>query len=1721
MAPSQKRSIEDDFIHTLSDNDDEALKEEEVVVQPPKKKAKTNKKSGKKSKDEEPQPEETEGVWGEKDENDGAMDSDFEFMLDDAGDIAEDEFEGWGFEGAKKGMAVEKAGVDLDEIIRRRREKKNKEAEGAEQEEASVDGGADIDMDDDEDGVLADDAFGMNVDPDAEESADEADANSDKDDDDRDDKDEDEDEDDDAASDNDSVATPVNHPDDMSDDDDDEEDAEEKAKRDAFFAPEEKPKPGQKVDVSSFQAMSLSRPILRGITTVGFSKPTPIQAKTIPIALMGKDVVGGAVTGSGKTAAFVLPILERLLYRPKKIPTTRVVILTPTRELAIQCHAVATKLAAHTDIKFTLAVGGLSLKAQEVELRLRPDVIIATPGRFIDHMRNSASFSVDTVEILVLDEADRMLEDGFADELNEILTSLPKSRQTMLFSATMTSTVDRLIKVGLNKPVRVMVDSQKKTAGTLIQEFVRLRPGREEKRMGYLVHICKNFYRERVIIFFRQKKDAHRARIIFGLLGFSCAELHGSMNQTQRISSVESFRDGKVNYLLATDLASRGLDIKGVDTVINYEAPQSVDIYVHRVGRTARAGRQGTAVTLAAEPDRKVVKAAVKAGKSQGSKIISRIIEAKDADKWQTEIDGMEDEIEEIEREEKEERQLAQVEMQIKKGENIIRHEAEIKSRPKRTWFETQQDKDNAKKAGREELNGPQASKKKAGTMKLSNKDKKKLDAKTERAGGMGWKKGKNDAANAVVKGKPKAPVKGNVKPSVKPSLAPFRIPFGLGRTRTQHRQSFDLVRYLLPNAVRDRYRERLFNFRLVTLPKLRHRIQSRIYRYILGRQSRRRVVDLAARQSQRLLLGHSGRRPTKHVTGPPTAISPPRQTKIRMPPPGEMGYAPRTNEEGAERGERGYRRKKLAAMAGAMAGNIYRTGQLAVTELRETYAQSKARGLDGEFESPGSMHIPDAFPDVAVTAQGSGEQLMIFPSYAKQHTKRERGQPSAYESEAGNLQDEDYWRSEWERHQDARAIVDVDVRGWIYHPHTGPITRRNRILIGLARQLSGIPVPRADPVQATAPLNPNEELREQEKIAQEAAMIERRGREEKRIANSGAYSEQPREDTGLGGSVYPLPRPPPPRVDSRTPDSLSGSPKPPPRQNSSLANELTEAELVTANANLMARIAPFMTNPLVALPITIFFYNDTKSQSRTVLTDDAGHFAVRAPLDFVPTHVRVLVKEGLSTTQEVKYIEPYGVSLISDIDDTVKMSNISAGAREIFRNTFVRELGDLAIEGVKEWYGKMHALGVSVHYCSNSPWQLYPMLATFFKISGLPLGSLHLKQYSGMLQGIFEPVAERKKNTLVRLLRDFPERKFLLVGDSGEADLEVYTELALAYPGRVLAVFIRDVTTPEAAAAYFEPSFDMTRRTLSGLALNNNINNHSGPANNSRPAVRQNSAPGQVNDAKSPAGPVMGTLIDFSAEPEEAKLDEAAALEQIRRSRPGPSLSASELLTRKPPPPPRPAKPAALASSPALPTTRRPSVGLGISGAGTNSSSEPPPVPARKPVGQGNTNQAVHPLAQIQNSSQQTIEPPRPPAKDEPKADKPPPPPPRRSTKNLSPRMLSHGRGASSNSDVDFDPLPPSLTPAPAAAPVTAGLSSFYRPSSRSGNTSPSGSPTMGAANKKLELWRRRLQRAHEQLDQLGVKLYTWRRGKDVEEEAVGIVKRYLAEMDKERRRG
>ncbi|CAG8554337.1 3355_t:CDS:2 [Diversispora eburnea] len=448
----------------------------------------------------------------------------------------------------------------------------------------------------------------------------------------------------------------------------------------------------------SFQMMNLSRPILKGLSKLGYIQPTPIQMQTIPVSLTGKDICGGAITGSGKTVAFLVPIMERLLYRPKQNPTVRVLILAPTRELAIQCHNVSTKLACFTDIVISLCVGGLSLKKQEVELRTRPDIVIATPGRLIDHIRNSPSFTLDKIEILIIDEADRMLEDGFADELNEIVKNCPKSRQTMLFSATMTDNIDELIRLSLNRPIRLMVDPAKTTSTQLTQEFVRVRENREDDRAAILLVLCKQIFHHRIIIFFRSKAIAHEMKIIFGLFGLKAAELHGNLSQEQRLEALETFKDGEVDFLLATDLASRGLDIKGIETVINYNMPQSYEHYIHRVGRTARAG-----LTLTGEADRKILKSVMKHTPQDQAK--RRTIDPNMLIEFRDKLDKLKDQIKEILQEEKEEKAIRQAEMELQKNQNLLTHEKEIYNRPARTWFQSEQKKKQSRNIATEKYN--------------------------------------------------------------------------------------------------------------------------------------------------------------------------------------------------------------------------------------------------------------------------------------------------------------------------------------------------------------------------------------------------------------------------------------------------------------------------------------------------------------------------------------------------------------------------------------------------------------------------------------------------------------------------------------------------------------------------------------------------------------------------------------------------------------------------------------------------------------------------------------------------------------------------------------------------------------------------------------------------------------------------------------------------------
>ncbi|PSS37722.1 hypothetical protein PHLCEN_2v415 [Hermanssonia centrifuga] len=510
-----------------------------------------------------------------------------------------------------------------------------------------------------------------------------------------------------------------------SDEDSEDETQAEKDRKTAFFAEETETGPASVH--ASFMTMNLSRPILKSISTLGFSKPTPIQAATIPVALLGKDVVGNAVTGSGKTAAFIIPMIERLLFRDrgKKAAAIRCLILVPTRELGVQCYEVGTKLATHTDIRFCLVVGGLSLKSQETALRTRPDVIIATPGRLIDHIRNTPTFSLDALDILVLDEADRMLSDGFADELTEIIKSCPTSRQTMLFSATMTDSVDELVRMSLNKPVRLFVDPKRSTARGLLQEFVRVRAGKEAERSALLVSLCKRTFKAGVIIFFRSKKLAHQLRIVFSILGMKCSELHGDLTQEQRLKALQQFRSGAVDYLMATDLASRGLDIKGVDTVINYDMPGQLAQYLHRVGRTARAGKKGRSVTLVGEADRKILKAAIKHASGE-DQVRHRQVPAEAVLKWSQKLDELKDEISAVLQEEREEKQLTQAEMELRKGQNIIEHAEEIHSRPARTWFQSEKEKAKAGDLSKQQYEAGFTGSKKV-------KDAKPADAKPKR----------------------------------------------------------------------------------------------------------------------------------------------------------------------------------------------------------------------------------------------------------------------------------------------------------------------------------------------------------------------------------------------------------------------------------------------------------------------------------------------------------------------------------------------------------------------------------------------------------------------------------------------------------------------------------------------------------------------------------------------------------------------------------------------------------------------------------------------------------------------------------------------------------------------------------------------------------------------------------------------------------------------------
>eukprot|EP00467_Chlorarachnion_reptans_P007457 CAMPEP_0114511814 /NCGR_PEP_ID=MMETSP0109-20121206/14618_1 /TAXON_ID=29199 /ORGANISM="Chlorarachnion reptans, Strain CCCM449" /LENGTH=854 /DNA_ID=CAMNT_0001691407 /DNA_START=35 /DNA_END=2600 /DNA_ORIENTATION=- len=479
--------------------------------------------------------------------------------------------------------------------------------------------------------------------------------------------------------------------DDDDDDDDEVDDGGKKTKAKGEGETSAKELGRKNVVTVDFSQLKLSRPLLKAIREMEFVRPTPVQANAIPPGLLGKDLLVCAQTGSGKTAAFMLPVLERLLYRPRRVPLTRVLVVTPTRELAQQIIENGRKLAAYArGVTFCLVVGGLSLNVQAASLRARPDVVVATPGRLIDHLRNTLAFDLDALEVLILDEADRLLDLGFKDEIEEMLRLCPRGRQTMLFSATLAEGVSDLVDLSLNEPVRIAVD-RISVVDTLAQEFVRIRPSHENQgtREAIVLALCaRSFKNHRIVPSIEEARtqgDDH-----FGLAGIKAAELHGQLTQQQRLDALALFHAGKVDVLLATDLAARGLDIKGVTIVVNYNMPRQLSRYIHRVGRTARAGNKGVSVTLVGESGRKNLKEVVKMAKDATR---SRQVPPKVIEKYKKKISSYEEDIRAVLEMEHEEKMIRKAEMQANKGINIITYEDEIKARPARTWFQTEKQK--------------------------------------------------------------------------------------------------------------------------------------------------------------------------------------------------------------------------------------------------------------------------------------------------------------------------------------------------------------------------------------------------------------------------------------------------------------------------------------------------------------------------------------------------------------------------------------------------------------------------------------------------------------------------------------------------------------------------------------------------------------------------------------------------------------------------------------------------------------------------------------------------------------------------------------------------------------------------------------------------------------------------------------------------------------------
>ncbi len=357
----------------------------------------------------------------------------------------------------------------------------------------------------------------------------------------------------------------------------------------------------------NFESTGLSKPILTTLQELGYETATPIQAQAIPPIMEGHDVVGLAQTGTGKTAAFTLPLLHRVNKSSEggKHRPVRVLILSPTRELAAQIDKSVRDYGGRLPLKSTCVVGGVPIKRQITALRGGVDFLVATPGRLEDLVSQKA-VRLDQVETVVLDEADQMLDIGFMPAIKRILKLLPKKRQTLLFSATMPKEIKALSQDHLKNPVEVSVATVAKTADKIAQSVMHLPP---DGKVNAMTKLAKTHPGKKIIVFARTKRGADKIARKLVAEGIGAEAIHGNKSQNQRVRTLASFKNGKTLVLIATDIAARGIDVPGVELVVNYDLPNVPESYVHRIGRTARAGASGLAVSLCTSEEIKLLRA--------------------------------------------------------------------------------------------------------------------------------------------------------------------------------------------------------------------------------------------------------------------------------------------------------------------------------------------------------------------------------------------------------------------------------------------------------------------------------------------------------------------------------------------------------------------------------------------------------------------------------------------------------------------------------------------------------------------------------------------------------------------------------------------------------------------------------------------------------------------------------------------------------------------------------------------------------------------------------------------------------------------------------------------------------------------------------------------------------------------------------------------------------